>query len=639
MIGSLDAGERLGYVDILASNGHMRWLQLGNDTLPVEWKGWKRNLADFATVYPILETGTLLGEDRGDIDHSGWLTCRQCRRKEKTPLALSPFYHATKLTAKWSEAIILENRRTGGYPEFNPSGMEPINTEFPIITREWRRSTESSPLVNQFFVSGAKPYSKENLLQTARMGDKLLHHYGALHTTLRAVQEPKMEEQANLAENASRHLAGDPDLMLDVMDLHRIGAEPRYRGMSTGDFRVHGFPHNPADQEFILTKLRTYVQEGKMFLCTGEGAPIHSQFIVSPSTTVAKKLPDRTPSSDKRVILDVRRVNLKRPKTDYWQVLTPTLDDLARRYCHLRTSAPGLEIVGTKRDIDAAFTRVRLHPDAAVLFGAEFRLNADNGENLIFFYLVLPFGFTGSPGIFGRLMQAVQFFHRCHIPPNPEWNGRERLSAELYVDDGMFLEVRMGDRPQISVGNWELGVRLFLGQTGISKKKLDIEGQWATELVLLGFHVNLHTNLISLPNPKITGAYNLINTRVLNYGNCVVSTHDIQELRGCINHWPNTGRIWKWLIPPANRLLTYGDSAGLWVRCNDLDKWTAFWNVVQFIRDIVGCEDNWPRLFSGVFTECIGVVRELTLPDTEREIQWFSGDATPSCIGDQLAKP
>ena len=207
-----------------------------------------------------------------------------------------------------------------------------------------------------------------------------------------------------------------------------------------------------------------------MFLRTGAGIPPGAQFIVSPSTTVAKKLPDRTISSDKRVILDVRRVNLKCPKADYWQVQTPSLGDLARRFCYLKTSAPGLEIVDTKRDIDAAFTRCRLHPDAAVLFGTEFMLNTASGENLIFFYLVPPFGFTGSPGVFGRLMQAAQYFHRCHIHPDPERNGVDHLSAEVYADDGMFRELLLGDRPHISVEVWELGVRLFLGVTGISTK-------------------------------------------------------------------------------------------------------------------------------------------------------------------------
>ena len=60
-----------------------------------------------------------------------------------------------------------------------------------------------------------------------------------------------------------------------------------------------------------------------------------------------------------------------------------------------------MRIVGTKRDVDSAFTRCRLHPDGADLFGTEFELGNDVGDTVAFSYLVLPVGFTASPGIFG----------------------------------------------------------------------------------------------------------------------------------------------------------------------------------------------------------------------------------------------
>ena len=118
-----------------------------------------------------------------------------------------------------------------------------------------------------------------------------------------------------------------------------------------------------------------------------------------------------------------------------------------------------------------------MRPDAAVLFGTEFAC-ANSDDSVILFYLVLPFGFTGPPGIFVRLMQGVQHFHRLHRHPLPQWNGSECLSAEVFVDDGMFIEACLGGRPQICVEVWELGVGLFLGVAGISEKKLKIEGSW-----------------------------------------------------------------------------------------------------------------------------------------------------------------
>ena len=133
-----------------------------------------------------------------------------------------------------------------------------------------------------------------------------------------------------------------------------------------------------------------------MVACAGMGIPCESKFIVSPSETVAKKLPDRTISPNKRVVLDVRRLNPKCPKTDYRQGVTPPMEDLAMRYCYLETSAPGAEIVGAKMDIDAACTMCRLHPDSSALLGADFELSSAPCDNLVFFYLVLPFGFARS---------------------------------------------------------------------------------------------------------------------------------------------------------------------------------------------------------------------------------------------------
>ena len=46
------------------------------------------------------------------------------------------------------------------------------------------------------------------------------------------------------------------------------------------------------------------------------------------------------------------------------------------------------------------------------MFGAEFELSKDIGGTMVFYYPVLLFGFTGAPGMFGRIMHAAQVYHR-----------------------------------------------------------------------------------------------------------------------------------------------------------------------------------------------------------------------------------
>ena len=116
-LGDLGAGKQHGFIDLLASNGHMRWSQAGNETLPSDKRYWVDSLADFVTVHPWSDADTIYDEDKGASDQPPWLTCRQCRRKEKGPIPpTASFYRARKLTNKWDDAIIIESAQTGGYP-------------------------------------------------------------------------------------------------------------------------------------------------------------------------------------------------------------------------------------------------------------------------------------------------------------------------------------------------------------------------------------------------------------------------------------------------------------------------------------------------------------------------------------------
>ena len=312
---------------------------------------------------------------------------------------------------------------------------------------------------------------------------------------------------------------------------------------------------------------------------------------------------------------------------------TPMIKDLATWYVKTKTNYPQIPLIGTKRDIDAAFTRCRIHPDDAALFSTEFSVRA-HGEDVcvIFFYMVLPFGFTGSPGIFGRMTQGVKWLRSQFTPENPLWNGTHNIRSEIFVDDGMFIEACIGNRAQQSVEKWEWCATLIMGPTAISTKKLELEGTWENELVLLGYHVNLQSDVISLPDPKVVGAYNLIHQSVFNPGNYTIPLQSMQELRGCLNRWSSTNRLWRWLVEPVNQLLGQTDTGLQWIRSSNSEKWLAFWHVIQFLREVAVDETDWKSLFVGVFSELVGVYAEMSLPNDNRRCIWFSGGATPTCF-------
>ena len=74
-----------------------------------------------------------------------------------------------------------------------------------------------------------------------------------------------------------------------------------------------------------------------------------------------------------------------------------------------------------------------------------------------------PFGFAGSPGIFWRILGAIQHYHRPPPPRSPFRNAITALSDEVFSGDGMLLEADIGQRPIIPNAVWETGGSLFLG--------------------------------------------------------------------------------------------------------------------------------------------------------------------------------
>ena len=154
------------------------------------------------------------------------------------------------------------------------------------------------------------------------------------------------------------------------------------------------------------------------------------------------------------------------------------------------------------------------------------------------------------------------------------------------------------------------------------------------DLILLGFNVHLEDgDVISLPEPKIIGTVNLISAAEFNHGCRTISLGGIQEHPGCINHWANTGYIWRWLTEPINQMMNNVDTSGVCIMCSDWVKWDAFWSVIQFIRDLAVDFSSWRLLFTGTFYALVGARRQLTAPSPNRTCVWFSGDATLERVG------
>ena len=82
IIGNIDVGNDHGFIDLLAADGHMRWLKPEGDTHPAALRDWFGLLKDFATVFHWVYIEELLGRNKSDlitlpIPHVGFVAGRK----------------------------------------------------------------------------------------------------------------------------------------------------------------------------------------------------------------------------------------------------------------------------------------------------------------------------------------------------------------------------------------------------------------------------------------------------------------------------------------------------------------------------------------------------------------------------------
>ena len=242
LYGEMTDTEHPNFLNVLAYAGHMRWLRSTGETTPATARDWLTTLGDFVSVYPWQSINTVLDRGRTEISRSTFLACLQCHRKEKAPLAPTSFYQSSKLTPNWPKAIVVEAKRTGGYPVADPAKYGDVNENSPIKDKDWRGSAPVYPETENFITKAQQPFSLENLVASALEGDHLINKTGSLQKACRSFQEYFTNQQAPLVENARILLRENPDLMEDIAEIHHLGAIPKFRGRTPPEQWVRGPP-------------------------------------------------------------------------------------------------------------------------------------------------------------------------------------------------------------------------------------------------------------------------------------------------------------------------------------------------------------------------------------------------------------
>ena len=102
---------------------------------------------------------------------------------------------------------------------------------------------------------------------------------------------------------------------------------------------------------------------------------------------------------------------------------------------------------------------------------------------LTLIFLVLSFGWSGSPGEWMPWALAAVHAHREFRPSQPELEGEERFMGWALMDDTVLVEPWLGSRPWLSARAFEWAAKGLLGKEAINQEKLE---EWLDEMYLDG---------------------------------------------------------------------------------------------------------------------------------------------------------
>ena len=79
--------------------------------------------------------------------------------------------------------------------------------------------------------------------------------------------------------------------------------------------------------------------------------------------------------------------------------------------------------------------------------------------------------------------------------------------------------------------------RSLFGTDSINVRKIELEGQWRTQVLVLGFDGDTVAGAIAAPSPKIEGARIFVLSEEFVVGRQHISLAALQTLRGYMHRW------------------------------------------------------------------------------------------------------
>ena len=184
--------------------------------------------------------------------------------------------------------------------------MRTNGPSYPLLDINWRTPGPLCPLAVGYVNAADVDFSLLEVHHVDTPGNRIARECGYIRWAARRAQAIEMRKLESQVEAERSMVENHPQLRDQISQIHTIGALPFFRGQPPVGPRPRGLPYDASRTVDVAKKIRNDVRQGRVFVITphvdGKDAPL----IATPTTTVRKKLPDRTMSGDFRIISDLR---------------------------------------------------------------------------------------------------------------------------------------------------------------------------------------------------------------------------------------------------------------------------------------------------------------------------------------------
>ena len=613
-----------------------QWPTAGSCEGPFEWwTGWTVFLLqghDRPRRFPWEDDGNGPPPEDGDRDHS-----EQSESEDPTEE-----FDEDQQNGNHPDASAEENPRKGGGSEWRSFEAEGISKMVEQAAYEYIK-----------VIDGIEDQEIDTWRRVVQAGDCLLKEAGSVEVAAKSLWIARETLGRNNLQGVDDPILDEvlhPDHVAYLRDIRARGMPARYEGER---MRKQTQPHPRARENMnqVFRQLMKDVAKHRVLVVDVNHAALRHT-ASSPFEAVPKMLPNRTISTEVRLVHDQRTINSGTSKEYHPPATQPLHAQIVRRILFWKARFPKVPVMLAKKDVAGAFRLLWVAPADVELFAGDVpwqpesmgtgdgERRAEDPSGLTLLFLVSSFGFSGSPGEWTVWGRGTEELHRGFSPFEKRRDGAVNFDGKILVDDMVLVEPCVGLRPWVSSEVYEWAVKQLLGENAINAAKDAEEGVFADTQTVWGVTINTTTERMSLPEARVLKGAHLLAENQFNFGEKTVTLKEIQRFRGVATGWSVVVKGLKNELKAADRFLGSSEGAARAApsKCQTQQEedqaWEDLWMLFEDCRWLCSRSETWSEKFGGDIREALTPLERLSLPGGQYSTAVFvSSDATPAVLG------